>query len=132
MSAFEVLEHLECPAKDLERIFGRRPNIVLATTELFSGQTAEWWYLAPREGQHIFFYSEEAARLIATRYGYNLLIGRAFLLFSRDPFTPLQRSLIALLGRPRILRILGAILLMRRGKGAQKDFNDLTQRRSPN
>jgi hypothetical protein len=132
VSAFEVLEHFEFPANDLEQIFGRRPNIVLATTELFSGQAAEWWYLAPREGQHIFFYSEKAARLIATHYGYNLLIGRTFLLFSRDPVTSLQRSLIALFVRPRILRILGAILLMRRGRGAQKDFNDLTQRRSPN
>jgi Methyltransferase domain len=132
VSAFEVLEHFDCPAKDLEQIFGRRPNIVLATTELFSGQTAEWWYLAPREGQHIFFYSEKAARLIATHYGYNLLIGPTFLLFSRDPFTALQRKLIPLLVKPRILRVLGAILLMRQGQGAQKDFNDLTQRRSPN
>ena len=131
VSAFEVLEHLESPARDLDKIFGQRPNIVLATTELFSGQAADWWYLAPREGQHIFFYSEKAARLVAARYGYNLLVGRDFLLFSRDPLTPVQRSLIALFGSPRIRQMLGAILLMRRGRGAQRDYDNLTQRPAP-
>ena len=128
VSAFEVMEHFACPAEDLDQIFQATPKIVLATTELFSGQSAEWWYLAPREGQHVFFYSEKAARFIATQYGYRLLIGRSFLLFSRVSITLLQRELIRRFLRPRILQVLGAILLMRRGQGAEKDYALLTQR----
>jgi hypothetical protein len=127
VSAFEVIEHFDFPAKDLEQLFGSRPRVVLATTELFAGQSADWWYLAPREGQHIFFYSHQAARLIAEQYGYRVLIGRGFLLFSRTPLSAVRRLLIGLL-RPRILQILGAIFLSKRGTGAERDFAVLSQR----
>lgn len=122
VSAFEVMEHFACPSGDLDQIFSARPRVVLASTALFSGQSSEWWYLAPHEGQHVFFYSEDAARFIADRYGYSLLIGPGFLLFNRLPFTAFQRQLIRRVLRPRILQVLGAILLMWRGKGAQQDF----------
>jgi Methyltransferase domain len=128
VSAFEVMEHFANPAVDLDQLFQARPRIVLATTELYSGQSAGWWYLAPREGQHIFFYSAVAARYIADRYGYHLYIGRGFLLFSEISITFVQRQVIRLFLRPRILRVLGAMLLMRRGKGAENDFAQLTQK----
>ena len=128
VSAFEVIEHFACPAKELEQIFQARPNFVLATTELFSGQSATWWYLAPREGQHVFFYSNKAARFIATQYGYHVLFGRNFLLFSRNSIAFWQRQIIRRFLRPRILQMLGAMLLMRRGRGAEKDFAELTRR----
>jgi hypothetical protein len=127
VSAFEVIEHFPSPAEDLEQIFAARPRVVVATTELFRGQTADWWYLAPLEGQHIFFYSEQAVRLIAARYGYELLIAGGFLLFSRDPITLGQRALMRLL-KPRIMRVIGALLLMRRGHGAEADAALLTRR----
>jgi hypothetical protein len=126
VSAFEVMEHFEHPAEDLEQIFGARPRIVVASTELFCGQMADWWYLAPREGQHIFFYSEKAVRLIAARYCYNVLFGKSFLLFNREPFSAVQRTLIPWLLRPRALRLVGAVLLMQRGEGADKDFVAMT------
>jgi hypothetical protein len=128
VSAFEVMEHFACPATDLDQIFQAKPKIVLATTELFSGQSAEWWYLAPREGQHVFFYSDKAARFIAAQYGYNVLIGRNCLLFSRASITLLQRVFMRRFLTPRIVRVLGAILLMRRGQGAENDFAMLTGR----
>jgi Methyltransferase domain len=127
VTAFEVMEHFANPAVDLDQLFQARPKIVLATTELFSGQSAGWWYLAPREGQHVFFYSAIAARYIADQYGYHLYIGRGFLLFSELSITFVQGQIIRLFLRPRILRVLGAMLLMRRGKGADKDFAQLTQ-----
>lgn len=126
VSAFEVFEHFEHPARDLEQIFGSRPRIVLASTELYSRQTADWWYLAPDEGQHVFFYSEKAIRLIAARYGYHVIIGGAFVLFNREPFSTLQRMLIPRLLRRPVLQTVGAILLMQRGNGADKDYAALT------
>lgn len=128
VSAFEVIEHFERPARDLEQLFAAKPGIVLATTELFSGQSSDWWYLAPREGQHVFFYSETGVRMIAERFGYFLLIGRGFLLFSRTALPPLRRMLARLLLSPRSLRVLGPLLLMKRGRGSEKDFTVLTQR----
>jgi Methyltransferase domain len=130
VSAFEVIEHFESPEQQLEQIFGARPRIVLATTELFAGQPADWWYIAPREGQHIFFYSPRAVRLIAARFGYTAVLGRGFQLFSREPVGAVRRLLTGVLLRPRILRVLGALFLLKSGHGAQRDFAVLTQRTS--
>jgi hypothetical protein len=126
VSAFEVIEHFPRPAEDLKQIFGARPRIVVATTELFCGQSVDWWYLAPLEGQHVFFYSQQAAQLIAARYGYHLLITAGFLIFSRDPLTLAQKALVGSL-KPRIMRVIGALLLMRRGHGAEADAALLTR-----
>ncbi len=126
VSAFEVIEHFSHPAKDLERIFGARPRVVIASTELYAGQNAEWWYLTPQEGQHVFFYTERAINLIAARYQYEVLIGKSFFLFSRNPLSSLQRLVLSRFLRPRILRIAGAISLMGRARGAEKDYIALT------
>jgi Methyltransferase domain len=128
ISAIEVIEHFAEPLVDLDQIFCARPGTVLATTELYTGQLADWWYLAPREGQHVFLYSEGAVRLIAKRYGYELVIGRGFLLFSRAPIPLLLREFIRVFLRPRILRVVAAWSLTRRGSGAESDFTRLTQR----
>lgn len=130
VSAFEVVEHFARPATELDEIFQPKPRIVLATTELYCGQSADWWYLAGREGQHVFFYSAQGARYVAEKYGYNLLVGRHFLLFTRSVPTFRQRQIVLRLIRPSLLRILGAILLVRRGRGAEDDFAALTRQGS--
>ena len=129
ISAFEVIEHFAEPSVELDEIFRAKPRTVLATTELYSGQPADWWYLAPREGQHIFFYSENAMHLVAKRYGYELAIGRGFLLFSCAPISFLRRFVLLFL-KPRILRFAAAWSLTRRGPGAENDYARLTQRNS--
>jgi hypothetical protein len=127
LSAFEVIEHFDQPVAEFDQIFGARPRIVLASTELYAGQKADWWYLARAEGQHVFFYSERAIRLIAGRYGYDVMVGRSFLLFSRDPLTAFQKAVLRLL-RSRVLQIVGGVTLMWRGDGAGRDFAALTSR----
>ena len=72
VTAFEVLEHFPDPARDLQLLFEARPALLIATTELFNGQEADWPYLAEDTGQHLFFYSPEAMNRIATRFGYAL------------------------------------------------------------
>jgi hypothetical protein len=127
LTAFEVIEHFDQPVAEFEQIFGQRPKIVLASTALYAGQSADWWYLAAAEGQHVFFYSKRAIGLIAARYGYDFMIGRGFLLFSRDRLTRLQKAVLSLLGS-RVLQIVGGVSLMRRGDGAERDFAALTSR----
>lgn len=70
ITAHEVLEHLPNPSIGLAAIFDRGANLVIVTTEEFKNQAADWWYLAPERGQHVFFYSERALNMIAARFGY--------------------------------------------------------------
>jgi len=72
MTAFEVLEHFPEPARDLEQLFETRPALLIATTEVFTGQQADWPYLAEGTGQHLFFYSPEAMNRIAASFGYSI------------------------------------------------------------
>lgn len=125
VSAFEVIEHFADPAQELAALFGAGPRLILVTTELYCRQGADWWYLASREGQHVFFYSAAAMQLVAARYGYRLLHGRGFLLFCQSPPGRLQSLAVRWLLRPRLLRLLAAWLLPRRGLGAQRDYDRL-------
>jgi hypothetical protein len=63
--ASEVFEHMTAPSRDLRELLSVT-EIVVFTTELYRGQGDDWWYLAPDEGQHVFFYSEKALRMFAS------------------------------------------------------------------
>src|SRR5579871_2915212 len=84
VTSFEVVEHFSSPKADWDSLFAARPKVLLIMTWLYEGQNADWWYIAPEEGQHIFFYSREAIELIGQRYGYVPLICSGFILFSRE------------------------------------------------
>lgn len=81
VTAFEVLEHFPEPAQDLEQLFETRPALVIATTELFTGQDASWPYFADGTGQHVFFYSPKALALIAKRFGYGFALVGGLIVF---------------------------------------------------
>jgi hypothetical protein len=85
ITAFEVFEHLPRPAETLASLFQAAPKFIIASTEVYSGQDASWWYLAPHHGQHLFFYSRDALRLIAShhRYSYYEIHGRH--VFAKEP-----------------------------------------------
>jgi hypothetical protein len=93
VTAFEVLEHFPNPAQDLEQLFGGHPALVIATTELFTGQDESWFYLGDGTGQHVFFYSPRAIAGIARRFGYALAVVGGLIVF-------LERSEIEQLGIP--------------------------------
>jgi len=86
LTAFEVLEHLPSPDADLSEIFAWNPKVALLTTDIYSGQGADWWYLAPQAGQHVFFYSPKAILMVAEKYGYMAVQMGDFLLFVRNDF----------------------------------------------
>jgi Methyltransferase domain len=81
VTAFEVLEHFSDPAQDLQQLFESRPALVIATTELFTGQDLSWPYLADGTGQHVFFYSPKALTQIARRFGYSLALVGGLIVF---------------------------------------------------
>ncbi len=72
VSAFEVFEHFPDPAKSLDEILTATPDLVVFSTQFYEGQDAQWDYLVPYCGQHIFFYREQALRTFCERYDYVL------------------------------------------------------------
>jgi hypothetical protein len=130
ITSFEVVEHFSNPNSDFEALFAGKPTALLLMTELYTGQSEDWSYLAPEEGQHIFFYSPQALRLIGANYGYHLLLCRGFILFLRDAPAPLQRWILQTLLRHRIVGWIKLIFLAGSGGGAQKDYEILSARAS--
>jgi 2-polyprenyl-3-methyl-5-hydroxy-6-metoxy-1,4-benzoquinol methylase len=114
VTAFEVLEHFANPAEDLKQLFEPRAALVIATTELFTGQDLSWPYLAEGTGQHIFFYSRQALNRIAHRFGYLPALVGGLIVFIRK--SQLERLGISSLHAAEELRTLArGDLLIRHG-----------------
>jgi Methyltransferase domain len=98
ITAFEVWEHLANPSEEIDLIFRRGPDIHLLSTELYRGQGAEWRYLWPATGRHVFFFSPVAMDWIAKKYGYQVISGSAnYTVFHRRFLSPVRRRLLKLL-----------------------------------
>jgi hypothetical protein len=122
VSAFEVFEHLPQPALELEQFFAQTPQVVLISTELYNGQDANWPYLAPESGQHVFFYTKAALEHVAQRYGYKLVLGGSFQLFLRpNVASKFQAKLLSWLLRPRACRLIMACMLLLPTPGVWSD-----------
>lgn len=102
ISAFEVAEHLPHPRQAWASLFGKQPDYLFFTTDIFSGQGAEWHYLAPEEGQHVFFYSLKALQQLGNLYGYHLTDLGPVKVFSRSRLSPPEPRCI----EKRALRLL--------------------------
>jgi hypothetical protein len=89
--AFEVMEHLLHPLKDLERIF-EKTGIFLFSTELYGRQIPqlhEWDYYAPHHGQHITFFQEKTLSFLAKKMGLYLSSdGATFHILSKKKISP--------------------------------------------
>jgi hypothetical protein len=124
--AFEVLEHLENPVSEIPALFDRKPAAILASTELYRGQGAEWWYLTPETGQHVFFYSAEGLKRMARQHDYRLwFIGR-YILFVRSALdSSLRRRLLEILCNRVTIRFARAALSLIPNRGTERDFEAL-------
>ena len=73
ITAFEVMEHLEDPIKELEKLFNLSDNILISTELLpeHKPKPNEWHYFALEHGQHIGFFSKKTMQFIANKYGFN-------------------------------------------------------------
>ena len=85
ITAFEVFEHFLHPEKETQKIFSRGAPLIIIGTETWEGQGRDWGYLAPTEGQHIFFWSRKALTLLGERWGYRLSpLGRYWAFWKPD------------------------------------------------
>jgi Methyltransferase domain len=110
ITAFEVLEHLPQPRAALDGLFETGPRFIIASTEIYSGQDSSWWYLAPREGQHIFFYSRHALQVLASRHGYAYYPVHGWHLFAKQPLTQTQAWVTWCLTSSKALRLFRSTL----------------------
>lgn len=111
VTAFEVLEHFPNPKSDLEPIFALQPSCLLISTCLYKDQGPNWGYLGPAKSQHVFFYSDEAFRLIGRRYGYRVVrFPQEMTLFVRQPIAKTRLAFInMLLAKPHLAEIVFAL-----------------------
>lgn len=127
--AFEVLEHFENPRVDLETLFAKNPKAILASTGVYTGQGADWWYLTPETGQHLFFYSTRALSRIADSHGYSLVNCGNYILFVKAEFTNALRNFgVSLLLSRYALRVTGALLRLLPTRGVSKDFDSIRKK----
>jgi hypothetical protein len=117
---FEVLEHFAEPSREIAEMFARNPRLLLLSTEPYSGQDRDWWYLASEAGQHIFFYSHKALEWIGQKFGYDVLTVGGFVLFVKG-LSPAKRRLARLALSHRVLRLLKAWIVTRQTPGVWKD-----------
>src|SRR5262249_46481544 len=91
-TAFEVFEHLPQPGVTLDQLFRTQPRFMIASTEVYSGQDSNWWYLGPpgEAPGHVFFYSRAGLQQAAQRNRYAYYPLREWHMFAREPLTRAQ------------------------------------------
>ena len=120
--AFEVMEHLNHPKKELSLLFQQKPDTVIVSTIPYAGQGKDWWYLAPDTGQHIFFYSDKALKWIGEKFGYQAYRRGEYILY-RKSFSKWDKRVINFLLGYKFTPFLRALLQLKKPVGIMADYN---------
>ena len=76
----------------------------------------------PESGQHLFFYSEQAIRMIARKYEYNYAISGGFVFFVKPSSgATMKLLLVRLLLKNQARRVMRALISLLPARGAWKD-----------
>jgi hypothetical protein len=128
LSCFEVFEHLSAPSAEIDALFALKPALLIASTKLCDGKGADWPYLVPETGQHVFFYARKTMAAIAAKHGYDYINRGDYHLFVRDPISRVRRALIRLfLSRPGLLAARMTIASRLGTRFAQRDQAQLNR-----
>jgi len=120
--AFEVLEHFTDPALELENLFNLDASFYLISTGIYSGEGADWWYLVPSTGQHIFFYSRQALDYISEKFNLKHLIqGNLILFYKPSKLSTFKAGLVRFIMRKEISWLLRSVVVLLPNKGTAKD-----------
>ena len=124
LTAFEVLEHLTDPVANLSKLMSLSDNVFVSTCIVPQPAPglSDWWYYVPTTGQHIAFYTTESLRILAARFGRNLLSFGPYHLFTKEPKSSLLYRLVT---NSRIARLVNR--MYRRPSLIGNDFQKMTQ-----
>jgi Methyltransferase domain len=96
LMAVELFEHLGDPAGEIARMFAFAPDWFYVRTWRYFGQDRSWDYIAAHHGQHTFFYTDAAMRMIAERHGYTVhMPTEVDTFFSRKPLSSGQKAMMS-------------------------------------
>lgn len=87
LTAFEVAEHLEQPAREFRTMLEFADTVFFSTTLVPNPppQLGSWWYYGAEHGQHLAFYTQDALSHLAADLDMNLTSdGRALHILSRQ------------------------------------------------
>lgn len=71
VTAFELMEHIKEPFKELDYIFSMTSSFLFSTELIPEHDLESWWYLGTEHGQHISFYTKKSLKRIAEKYNKN-------------------------------------------------------------
>ena len=95
VTIFECAEHFANPAEEWGAIFATGADHIVGTTGIYNGQGAEWTYLSPESGQHVFFYSLTGLAHLASKHGYSAYLLGSYFLISKAPLSEAAGAAIA-------------------------------------
>jgi hypothetical protein len=111
VTAFEVFEHFVDPMLEIDQLFSLNPKVILLSTNLYTNELSDWWYLSPETGQHLFFYSRKALDFIANKYGYDFVVsGGVIVFFRKNMLTLMKRICVRFFLSYRVSRVVLALL----------------------
>jgi hypothetical protein len=98
VTAFELLEHVADPRRELEKLGALSRNLLLSTVLLprEAPPPDAWWYYGVDHGQHVSFYTRRALTTLAEHLGRRLYSEGSLHLMTRRRVSP---SLFRLLAR---------------------------------
>jgi hypothetical protein len=94
ITSFETWEHFVNPTSEINSFFELNPEYIIISTGLYELQKDDWSYLTPLSGRHVFFYSLQARKMIARKFGYFLFNRGSFSIFSKKKLNFLQTELM--------------------------------------
>jgi hypothetical protein len=92
ITAFELLEHLTEPGKDIAALLARSRNLLFSTILVSDSPPApeSWWYYGREHGQHIALYTRRTLEVLAETHGLHLTTnGKDFHLLTEHRVSPL-------------------------------------------
>lgn len=126
MTTFEAVEHFENPGNEFKEIFQHNPKMLLLTTSIYEQQDQNWDYFEFKTGQHIFFFSKQALKMIGKKYNYKVLfLQSGFILMTYNNFQCNKFKLFILknfLIREKIFQLLRVIKIFFKAKGYENDY----------
>lgn len=114
VTAFEVVEHLEEPMQQLQKLRESAKNIFF-TTEIIPSRypkPEEWWYYGLEHGQHISFFSRKSLNVLADRLKLNLYTYGSLHLLTEEKISP---KFFRLILDPRFNALAGYLLAKTKG-----------------